>query len=81
MLSEYIQNIQYMNITRISWEYIQDLFSRLLLQDTFIPVLFITKITFSHLQKTRQDFQKLVTSENFRYNLILQILPRLSNCL
>lgn len=72
MLSECIQNIQYMNITRISCEHIQDTFSRLLLRDTFIPVLFIIKITFSSVQKTSQDFQNSVTSEDFRHNLILQ---------
>lgn len=72
MLSEYVQNIQYMNITRIYCEHVQDTFSRLLLQDTFIPVLFIIKITFSCTQKTSQHFQKLVTPEDFRYNLILQ---------
>lgn len=72
MLSECIQNIQYMNITRIPCEHIQDIFSRLLLQDTFIPVLFIIKITFSRVQETSQDFQKPVTSEDFIHNLILQ---------
>lgn len=61
-----------MNITRISCENIQDIFSRLLLQDTFIPVLFTIKIIISCVQKTSQDFQKLVASEHFRYNLILQ---------
>lgn len=46
--------------------------SKFLLQDTFIPTLFILKIAFSCIQKTCKDFHKLrvlATSEDVRYNL------------
>lgn len=38
-------------------EYVQNV-SRFLLQDTFIPTLFILKIAFSCIQKTCKDFHK-----------------------
>lgn len=56
MLSEYIHYIQCRNIPRISCEHIQYSLTAGHLYSSFI-----IKITFSHIQKTSQDFQILVT--------------------